>query len=89
MSERILVEVRALVSALEDLGDDLGLTKAWQLLAARHWLVCEFEAARQPLDRALLYARRAGDRLEEGGVLAALVWACRGAQPGGGRHPPV
>jgi class 3 adenylate cyclase/tetratricopeptide (TPR) repeat protein len=75
--ERIPVEVRALVSALEDLGDDLGLTKAWQLLAARHWLVCEFEASRQPLDRALLYARRAGDRLEEGGVLAALVWACR------------
>jgi len=75
--ERIPVEVPALVPALEDLGDDLGLTKAWQLLAARHWLVCEFEAARQPLDRALLYARRTGDRLEEGGVLAALVWTCR------------
>jgi class 3 adenylate cyclase/tetratricopeptide (TPR) repeat protein len=75
--ERIPVEVRALVSALEDLGDDLGLTKAWQLLAARHWLVCEFEAARQPLDRALLYARRAGDRLDVGGVLAALVWTWR------------
>jgi tetratricopeptide (TPR) repeat protein len=39
--------------------------------------VCQFEATRQPLDRALLYARRAGDRLEEGGVLAALVWTCR------------
>jgi class 3 adenylate cyclase/tetratricopeptide (TPR) repeat protein len=75
--ERIPVEVRALVPVLEGLGDDLGLSKAWQLLAARHWLVCEFEATRQPLDRALLYARRAGDRLEEGGVLAALMWTCR------------
>jgi class 3 adenylate cyclase/tetratricopeptide (TPR) repeat protein len=75
--ERIPVEVGALVSALEDLGDDLGLTKAWQLLAARCWLVCQFEAAREPLDRALLYARRVGDRLDVGGVLAALVWTCR------------
>jgi class 3 adenylate cyclase/tetratricopeptide (TPR) repeat protein len=75
--ERIPVEVRALVPVLEGLGDDLGLTKAWQLLAARNWLVCEFEATRRPLDRALLHARRAGDRLEETEALAALLWACR------------
>jgi class 3 adenylate cyclase/tetratricopeptide (TPR) repeat protein len=75
--EQIPVEVRTLVPVLEELGDDLGLTKAWQLLAARNWLVCEFEATHQPLDRALLHARRAGDRLEETEALAALMWACR------------
>jgi class 3 adenylate cyclase len=75
--ERIPVEVRALVPVLEGLGDDLGLTKAWRLLASRNWLVCEFEATRQPLDRALLHARRAGDRLEETEALAALMWTCR------------
>jgi tetratricopeptide (TPR) repeat protein len=74
---RIPEEVATLVPVLEALGDDLGLTKAWQLLASRNWLVCEFEATRQPLDRALLHARRAGDRLEETEALVALMWTCR------------
>jgi class 3 adenylate cyclase/tetratricopeptide (TPR) repeat protein len=74
---RIPEEVHTLVPVLEALGDDLGLTKAWQLLASRNWLVCEFAATRQPLDRALLHARRAGDRLEETEALVALMWTCR------------
>jgi tetratricopeptide (TPR) repeat protein len=75
--ERIPEEVRTLIPVLEALGDDLGLTKAWQLLASRNWLLCEFEATRQPLERALLHARRAGDRLEETEALVALMWTCR------------
>jgi class 3 adenylate cyclase/tetratricopeptide (TPR) repeat protein len=75
--EQIPGEVRTLVPVLEALGDDLGLTKAWQLLASRNWLVCEFDATRQLLDRALLHARRAGDRLEETETLVALIWTCR------------
>jgi tetratricopeptide (TPR) repeat protein len=70
-------DVEALIPVLEALGDDLGLTKAWQLLAYRHLLVCELDATRQPLDRALFHARRSGDRLEETEALVGLLWAYR------------
>jgi class 3 adenylate cyclase/tetratricopeptide (TPR) repeat protein len=75
--EAIPGEVQMLVPSLEALGDDLGLTKAWQVIAYRHWLVCEFEAMRQPLDRAVFHARRSGDRLEETEALGTLLWAYR------------
>jgi DNA-binding SARP family transcriptional activator len=75
--EAIPDDVQTLIPELEALGDDLGLTKAWQLIAYRHWLVCEFDATRQPLDRALLHARRSGDRLEETEALGGLLWAYR------------
>jgi len=69
--------VQTLIPVLEELGDDLGLSKAWQLLAYRHMLVCQFEATTQPLDQALFYARRSGDQLEESETLVGLLWASR------------
>jgi hypothetical protein len=69
--EAIPGAVQTLIPEFEALGDDLGLTKAWQLIAHRHQIVCEFDATRQPLDRALFHARRSGDRLEETEALAA------------------
>jgi class 3 adenylate cyclase/tetratricopeptide (TPR) repeat protein len=77
-SEGIAREVWALVPTLEDLGDDLGLTKAWQLLALVQSRSGQFEAMRAPLERAVVHARRAGDRLEEAetleSVLEAYLW---------------
>ena len=66
-------EVLPLIPKMEAAGDDLGLTKAWQLLAEEHWTTCRYEAMREPLERALVYARRAGDRLEETETLATLL----------------
>jgi predicted ATPase len=81
--EAILGAVQTLIPVLEALGDDLGLTKAWQLIAHRHQIVCEFDATRQPLDRALFHARRSGDRLEETEALGTQLWAYRwGPAPG-------
>lgn len=77
-SEGIAREVRALIPTLEDHSDDLGLTKAWQLLALGQFRSCQFEAMRDPLERAVVHARRAGDRLEVAesleSVLEAYVW---------------
>jgi len=78
LSEGIAWEVRALVPALEDRGDDLGLTKAWQLLALGQFRSGQFEAMGDPLERAVVHARRAGDRLEVAetleSVLEAYLW---------------
>jgi class 3 adenylate cyclase len=69
-------EVRTLIPGLEDRGDDLGLTKAWQLLADADSRACRFAAMREPLERALVHARRAGDRLEEAESLASGLEEC-------------
>jgi class 3 adenylate cyclase len=70
------LEVRTLIPGLEDRGDDLGLTKAWQLLADADSRACHFAAMREPLERALVHARRAGDRLEEAESLASGLEEC-------------
>ena len=66
-----------LIPELERSGDDLGLTKAWQLVAEQRWSAGQVEAMREPLARALDHARRAGDRLEETEVLTSLLYADR------------
>ncbi len=75
--EEMSVEVLPLIAKMETMGDDLGLTKAWQLLAESYWSPCRYEAMREPLERALTYARRAGDRLEETETLTSLLMADR------------
>ncbi len=71
--ERLPEDVGALLPGLEDRGDDLGLTKAWQLVAMGHWLACRYGAMHDPLALALEHARRADDRLEESEVLVASL----------------
>ncbi len=66
-----------LIRELERSGDDLGLTKAWQLVAERYWSAGKVEAMREPLARALVHARAAGDRLEETEVVTSLLYADR------------
>ena len=70
-------EVMVLIRELERSGDDLGLTKAWQLVAERYWSAGTVEAMREPLGRALVHARAAGDRLEETEIVTSLLFADR------------
>jgi class 3 adenylate cyclase/tetratricopeptide (TPR) repeat protein len=75
--QKMPAEVLQLIPKMEAAGDDLGLTKAWQLLAESHLTDCRYEAMREPLERALAYARRAGDRLEETETLTSLLMTDR------------
>ena len=62
----------SVVPELEELGDELGLSKAWQLLAEVHTIACRWGARAEALGRALDYARRAGDRRQEASLLGPL-----------------
>src|SRR5262249_41582593 len=63
----------ALIPELESLGDDLGLTKAWQLVAMSHQGANKNTQAEAALGHALDHARRHGDRLEESEVSVELL----------------
>ena len=69
----------AVIPKLEELGDDIGLAKAWRLLSSVHLLPSRFEARAAALERALEHARRVpgGDADTDAyiGLLAqALHW---------------
>ena len=50
---------RDLIPALEELGDDYALCRAWQLVAWEDWGLCRAQAAEVAFSRALHHARRA------------------------------
>ena len=66
------------IDAFERLHDDAGLARAWSLLAGVHWFASRWGARAEALERALVHARRAGDRREEslilGGLPLSLSW---------------
>jgi len=66
-------EVERYLQILRDRDDDLGITKALQLLAWRDGLSFRYEQEQVLLDEALIHARRAGDRLEESEILVELL----------------
>jgi ATP/maltotriose-dependent transcriptional regulator MalT len=53
------------IPLLEELGDDLGLAKAWWLRSEIHVNACRWGARAGDLERALEHARRAGDVNEQ------------------------
>ena len=57
---------------LEELGDDLGLAKAWRRIADVNWMVNHWTEQAQALEQALVHAERAGDRREAAGALMRL-----------------
>jgi class 3 adenylate cyclase/tetratricopeptide (TPR) repeat protein len=65
----------ALIPELEELDDDLGLTKAWQLVAMGNQTTGQHGRAEINLEHALRHARRLGDPLEESEVLVTLLEA--------------
>jgi class 3 adenylate cyclase/tetratricopeptide (TPR) repeat protein len=57
------------ILALEDLGDDRALAKAWRMVTQTHFWLGRNQISLEASERALEYARRAGDRHEEVRVL--------------------
>jgi class 3 adenylate cyclase/tetratricopeptide (TPR) repeat protein len=74
--ERVTDEV---IPELEELGDDLGLAKAWRLLSDVHVMASRFEARAEALERAITHARRVPEARSEldaylGHLVQALHW---------------
>ena len=57
---------------LEELGDELGLAKAWRRIADVQWMVNHWSEQAQALEQALVHAERAGDQREAAGALMRL-----------------
>jgi tetratricopeptide (TPR) repeat protein len=60
---------------LEELGDNLGLAKAWRRIADVHWLQNHWDEQQVALEKAIAYARRAGDEREAAVSLMRLPMA--------------
>ena len=63
------------VAAFEELGDELGLARAWRLVAQAHYLDRHGARSAEASERALEHVRRAGDRFEETEIVAWLTAA--------------
>jgi DNA-binding SARP family transcriptional activator len=74
-SEEVASEARRLVETFEEAGDERLLAKAWELLAWPPWFRCRAAEADEALQRAIGYARRAGDARTEAQSLNLSVGA--------------
>jgi class 3 adenylate cyclase/tetratricopeptide (TPR) repeat protein len=68
------VTARAL-RELEELGDDLGLAKAWRRIGDTHWMRNQWNELERALERARAHAERAGDRREAAGAVMRVPMA--------------
>src|SRR5215207_2738192 len=72
----------AFEDAFANAGDELGLTRLWRARALVHWIAGHSTQAESAWERAVTYARRAGD---EQGRTEAMAWlasaACEGPTP--------
>jgi predicted ATPase len=71
-SELHAVAERA-IAAFDHLGDDLGLARAWRLVAQAHYLARRAGLCADASERALGHARVAGDQLE---IREIVEWLC-------------
>jgi class 3 adenylate cyclase/ATP/maltotriose-dependent transcriptional regulator MalT len=60
------------IPELDELGDDLGLARAWRLRSMDDFLGCRFAEADRIMRRGLVYAERAGDRREMNETLMGI-----------------
>jgi predicted ATPase/class 3 adenylate cyclase len=75
-TDQLLATVDEAIPALEELGDDTALAKAWHLIGLARGLWCgRFAIGEAALERALEYAHRANDRRQEAEILAQLGFA--------------
>jgi class 3 adenylate cyclase/tetratricopeptide (TPR) repeat protein len=82
--EEIVAVADSAIPLLQELGDDLGLAKAWWLKSEVHVHACRWAARAEHLERALAYARAAGDRGEQSTFASHLALAlCCGPTPAG------
>jgi class 3 adenylate cyclase/tetratricopeptide (TPR) repeat protein len=65
-----------------ELDDDFGLARAWKLSGQVDWNLCRYDFAREADERALFYARRAGDEnMVKHGVNSLMAGLRLGATP--------
>ena len=73
--EEIVAVADNAIPLLQELGDNLGLAKAWWLKSEVHVHACRWGARAENLERALGYARGAGDRNEQSTFASQLAVA--------------
>jgi class 3 adenylate cyclase/tetratricopeptide (TPR) repeat protein len=64
-SEVALRELETVIPVFEELGDELGLARAWRVKADVHWTRARYAAADEAFERAIDHARRSGAGWEE------------------------
>jgi class 3 adenylate cyclase/tetratricopeptide (TPR) repeat protein len=74
-AEEITRIAQEAIPALEALGDDAGVAKAWHLLSEPPVNACRWGERAAALERALEYARRAGDSREAARATGSLMQA--------------
>jgi DNA-binding SARP family transcriptional activator len=75
VTEEVVREAESLVQTFEQAGDDRLLAKVWELLAWAPWFRGRAGATVEALERAIDYARRAGDARTEAQSLNLFVGA--------------
>jgi class 3 adenylate cyclase/tetratricopeptide (TPR) repeat protein len=63
---------RAAISTFKQSGDELGLARAWRLLADVDWAELRLTEMQASLEQALAHARRAGDQREASEIMRGL-----------------
>jgi class 3 adenylate cyclase/tetratricopeptide (TPR) repeat protein len=63
------------IEVFNEEGDEAGLAQAWRHLGGVHFMSHQWAAQTNTLERALVHARRAGDRREEAMILGELARA--------------
>lgn len=71
--EEGLSESQRAIRVFDRIGDDSGRAKAWQLIAGAFWGRCLFREVDESLDKALVYAEEAGDRLQQANIRTLLA----------------
>jgi DNA-binding SARP family transcriptional activator len=73
--ERLLHDASAAADVLGQLGDDLGLARAWSLVCEVHWPAGRMDEAAKAAHRAAEHARRAGSPRDESWGFGAHAFA--------------
>ncbi|MEP6476487.1 MAG: adenylate/guanylate cyclase domain-containing protein [Actinomycetota bacterium] len=68
-SEEALQVLEGVIPVFEELGDDLGLARAWRLLGDVHWNRSSYAEADRAFERAIEHARKADASWEEAASL--------------------
>jgi class 3 adenylate cyclase len=74
-AEELVDVAERAIAVFEELGDELGLTRAWRLVAQAHYLARRLGACAEASERALEHVRRAGDHFEEREIVEWLLVA--------------
>jgi predicted ATPase/class 3 adenylate cyclase len=72
-TDELLSVAQEAIEVFEQLGDDAGLTRAWVRIGDVYWMTAKWAKRAEALERALVHARRAGDRRQVRWILGSLA----------------